>query len=101
MRQGLEAQQQQDRMSEDLMLMPTMGQQQQEILDSQLVAPREQKEQTQELGLPALTNSISPGELSSHKCLFETYPIYIEYFRAKCFPTNRALFHQIKHFAYY
>ena len=66
MRQGLEAQLQ-DIMSEDLMLMPKMGQQQQEILDSQLASSREQQEQTQELGLSALRNTISPGELCSHK----------------------------------
>ena len=64
MHKGLEAQLQ-DRMSEDLTLMQTMGQQQQEMLNRRLAALQEQQEQTQESlegDLSALMNAVSPGK---------------------------------------
>ena len=76
MHKGLEAQLQ-DRMSEDLTLMQTMGQQQQQdMLNRRLAALQEQQEQTQESlegDLSALMNAVSPGKLVKNAVAGKSY----------------------------
>ena len=64
-----------DRISEDLTLLQSMSQQQEQMLDSRLSAVREQQEQARELvegGLAAFM--VSNGPRGTKFCIFIKYP---------------------------